>query len=608
MRLPFRRKDKKKQDVAAGNEKGLRSAAAIRTPYFPPSYRSAQLIGILPGPVLERIFAFVCPHAQDQSYDTCEESTNESGCMLCDLRDLAHSSQVNRSWHASAIKVLYHSVRIDQVHYCSREAVLADRRKHTHRFDKNGIPEDPAQARLRLLRRTVREDPTRIGKRVQFLKIPYMLREYCHVELAQTIAVLPNLKYIDLPEGMFADEPSYATLRLEVQARCPNIRKMAYNSGSEHSFAVLATGQVWRRLEVLELNGIDIDTASMRSVLGSLECLRALKVTKTESLSDEVLTSGDGLPLPALEEIILEDTPRVTAAGLIEYLAWQETQQALKVLTLKYTGVNPKDLQEILIMAPKLRTLAIQSKISEPFPHNTGIGLLSSGRLETLRYEIAGRNDTGPYATMKASYYSYLASSIIGGYLPKLARVYVLDDTFPDQLAGLPLPPYASFASAHARSSSNSSLSAVPGLRLSSADAGMLSPSTLRRPSAPGFAPATHRFSSNNPFAAQVNMANPHALEIYTKTDLVGKWNFSRVDTFSAGAGQHRRPSSYGLAADVAGQGWDRGEARRSVMISDSSGMFLPVPGQQDTGGLKSPSFSDPWQRPRSSGESTRRR
>lgn len=56
------------------------------------------------------------------------------------------------------------------MHYCRLEAYLADKRKKTSRFERNGIPEDPALARLRLLRRTVRDDTTRIGKLVRFLK------------------------------------------------------------------------------------------------------------------------------------------------------------------------------------------------------------------------------------------------------------------------------------------------------------------------------------------------------------------------------------------------------------------------------------------------------
>ncbi|KAM0246622.1 hypothetical protein ACHAQJ_010146 [Trichoderma viride] len=622
MRFLFKRKDKKKLELASPPEL-LRPISISGQPFFPPSVRSSQLVSILPANVLERIFAFVCPHARDKTYDACEESGNDDGCMLCDLRDLAHCSQVNRAWHEAAIKSLYHSVRIDQVHYCKLEAWLAERRKQT-RFDRNAIPEDPAQARLRLFRRTVREDPTRIGKRVEFLKTPYQVREYCQVELAQTIAVLPSLKYVDLPEGMFSDESSSSTLRFEVQARCPNIRKMTYNAGSERSLAALATGQVWPRLEVLELNGISVDTLTMRAVLSSLQNLRALKMTDTESISDEVLTAASGPIMPSLEEFVMEGTPRVTAAGLVEYLAWPETQRGLKVLTLIDTGVHPQRLQEILTMAPYLKTLAMQAKVIEGFPQNANIGLLASQSLEVLRYEISTESDKEVYASMKASWYTYLASSVLSGSMPKLRRLFVHDESFPEQLQGLP-PPNLGFTGAHMRTpshnSTRSSHLAYPGMPASptySAFGG--TPASPKSPTSPSprqlmpRPPAAHRFSSNNPFAAHMRPAAPppvHTLEVYTKTDEFGKWNFSKVDALTAVGPALRRPvSSYGLAADVAGEGWNRGEVRRSIMVVDGSGLFLPLPpppGMTDEFGRRGSAASDSWRPSSSGGDSLRR-
>lgn len=531
-------------------------------------------------------------------------------------------------------------MRIDPVHYCKLEAWLADQRKKTSRFDRNGVPEDPAQARLRLLRRTVRDDPTRLGKLVQYLKIPYMLRESAYVELAQTLAVLPNLQYVDLPEGMFSDEHSLSTLRLEVQARCPNLRKMTYLRGSERSFAQLAGGQIWRRLEVLDLNGLNVDPMTMRNVLGSLANLRALKVAETESLSDEVLSYDENLPsLPPLEELVLKDTPRVTTAGVCEYLAWQETQQTLKVLTLKDTGVHPATVNSILMTAPALKVFAYQSNISEPFPIG-GAAPLGSSSLETLRYEISGTAKAGPYAGMEEGYHAYLASSVLGGGFPKLRRLYVHDDTFPERLQGLP-PPNAAFAGGQVRRGSNSSMTR-PTVNLSQqplSNTNQLAPNNTNHlsPFAPpprrpiSKVPPTDRFSSNNPFASRVISPPPtNTLEVFTKGDEMGKWNFARLDSFhsgrsggTAGGGQDgetggttlRRPvSSYGLAADVAGQGWDPREARRSVMVGSGTGTFLAVPGKETmprgglgvpAGGFGSSDASDAW-RPHSSGGETR--
>ncbi|KAJ6787717.1 hypothetical protein PWT90_08500 [Aphanocladium album] len=608
-------------------------------PLFPPTRESALKLAQLPPAVLQRIFGHVCPHARDESFDTCEESAKDDNCVLCDLRDLSHCTQVSRAWRVPAIRVLYHSVRIEPVHYCKMEAWLAERRKKKGRFEQNGVPEDTAQARLRLLRRTVRDDPTRIGKLVQYLKTPYMLREFCYVELAQTIAVLPDLHYVDLPEGMFADEPAYATLRLEVQARCAKLRKMSYMAGSEKSFALLATGQVWTRLQVLELKRLNIDPTTMRNVLGCLVNLRALKVSQTDSLSDEVLLSTDGLPaLPPLEELVLKDTPRVTAAGLIEYLAWLETQQALKVLTLKDTGVQASGLADILTMATSLRTLALQSKISQPFPHNAGVPPLASRSLRTLRFEVSGRTSSAQDASAANTYYTYVANSILSSNLPRLRKLFVHDESFPDKLQAMPGPGGALSGGARHRhqSSSMSSTRGAPALRVSpppsSGDNGMSSPkysspmaSPRAVPRSPGLSAshgqlAQNRLSSNNPFAPQATGRSPiQTLEVFTKSDEFGQWNFARVDALQrssspsapAQSSASHRESHYGLAADVEGQGWDRGAARRSVMVGNAAGGFLTLPGSAPFAPPPdlppvNPGFANDDYRPRSSSGSSR--
>ncbi|KAG6014768.1 hypothetical protein E4U43_006152 [Claviceps pusilla] len=631
MRLPFRKKDKKKSGRTSPiPDEFLPTRIGLDPNVFPPSRFSAQLLAALPPRVLARIFTFVCPHALDESYETCEESA-EKGCMLCDLRDLSRCVQVNRAWRETAVQILYHSVRIDPVHYCKLEAYLAERRKKKSRFDRNGIPEDPALARLRLLRRTVRDDPTRLGKTVQFLKTPYMIRESYHVELAQTIAVLPNLKYVDLPEGMFSDEPAYATLRLEVQARCPNLRKATFVGGAENSFSALRSGQIWQRLEVLELRQLKVDPKILRGVLTSLPHLRALKVAETYSLSDEVLAPDENLPpLPALEELIVKDTPSLTSVGLMDYLSFYETQKSLRVLTLKDTGIQPWMLQEVLAMAPSLKTLAIQATIRDPFPSSAGVQPLMHKRIRTFRYEISADASAGPFATQ--AYYSYLSNSVSAGYLPRLRRLYVLDEQFPNLLQNAkPSTPIGSAAGGggeRLRSESNSSVSyCPPSVRV--CPPGNVSLSPTRRNNndkndkndnrMPNPDHSKKRLSSNNPFAqaaaggwrgaAGSGPRLRQTLEVYTKNLDSGQWNFSPVSPFmsSAPTVRHRATSSFGLAADVAGQGWDRGEARRSVLIGNGTGSFLPIPkgqGPQETfslGPVPAPGGSD-YSRPQSSG------
>lgn len=114
MRNPFRRRNKKDKAGSGGQSSDFvvpiefRPAGAGTLPLYPPTRNSAYLLAHLPPKVLERIFGFVCPHALDESYDTCESSasSSDSVCMLCDLRDLGHCVQVCRAWRPSAVKVL----------------------------------------------------------------------------------------------------------------------------------------------------------------------------------------------------------------------------------------------------------------------------------------------------------------------------------------------------------------------------------------------------------------------------------------------------------------------------------------------------------------------
>ncbi|KAL2191332.1 hypothetical protein L209DRAFT_719869 [Thermothelomyces heterothallicus CBS 203.75] len=420
---------------------------------FPPTRASAALLARLPAAILERIFVFVCPHSRDETYSTCEQSSVEDTCMLCDLRDLARCVAVCKRWKEEAVKLLYHSIRIDSVHYCELEAVLAERRKRRSFFDRNGEPEDPAQARLKLLCRTLREDPVRRGRLVQYLKMPYMLRESCQADLARTIAVTPNLRYVDLPEGLFTDDPAFLTLRLEVQARCLELRKMTYAEGSENSLQALATGKVWTNLEVLELIRIEMEPGMLRHVLGCLGNLRALKISQTKAFTDETLEWNDMLPLfPPVEEFILNDVPNVTCEGLKSWLMLPEARQALRVLTLNGTGARVWALQELLAYAPNLKHLSLTDRVSATLPAAAGshnIPPLSSASLESLHFEITAAPSTPKYSNVSASYYNYLAGSLLSGGFPNLRAVYVRDPNFPDLLLGLP-PPAPAYAEGRA--------------------------------------------------------------------------------------------------------------------------------------------------------------
>lgn len=120
----FKKRDKKKaasesdfgsyahrpRGFSSGSPPHAQSQSQFLAPGSPPRFptrRSAQALAALPPNVLARIFAFVCPHSQDETYETCELSGLGNACMLCDIRDLAHCALTCRRWRKEAVKQLY---------------------------------------------------------------------------------------------------------------------------------------------------------------------------------------------------------------------------------------------------------------------------------------------------------------------------------------------------------------------------------------------------------------------------------------------------------------------------------------------------------------------
>lgn len=540
----------------------------------------------------------------------------------------------------------YHSIRIETVHYCDREDLLAEKRKRKTFFDHNGEPEDTPRTRLQLLCRTLREDPARLGPLVEYFKLPYMLRESSQADLARTIAVLPNLRYVDLPEALYHDDNSYITLRMEVEARCQNLRKMTYMHGSERSLERVASGHVFRNLEVLELNNIHMDATVVLHALAVLGGLRALKITESTIITDDMIThENEMLPaFPALEELILEKTPGITAQGLRGYLSRHDTSQALKVLSLKDTGVTPWTLQEVLGAASVLKRLTISYVALKSLPLAAGtpqVPPLSSRSLEILHYEIMTDANSSPYSNILPSYYNYLSGSLLMGGLPNLRALYVRDANFPDLLAGLP-PPAPRFAtdafkrpgsSGSQRStalSSNISYNSLgsPGFppngfqqqATGNVNPFQQHPTGNGNPFQKPFAGAGHnpRFSTNNPFAAFAGPSGPtglpQTLEVFTKGDDELNWGMVKVEPGlkqdrSADDGANRPSSSYGL--DNSAAGWNsRGGARKSVFMGNGAGGFLAVPdlpGPGRRGSAPDAGDNDDWPRPKSANLAAKR-
>lgn len=60
----------------------------------------------LPSHLLRKILTYVCPHAEDNSYVSSDDSMIDAGCMLCDMRDLAQCALVKKDWSEASTLLL----------------------------------------------------------------------------------------------------------------------------------------------------------------------------------------------------------------------------------------------------------------------------------------------------------------------------------------------------------------------------------------------------------------------------------------------------------------------------------------------------------------------
>lgn len=533
------------------------------SPYRSPNYARGgrDFTTRLPEKVLANIFSYICPHTQDYTYDSCEESQIGDGCMLCDLRDLAHCAQTCRKWYAVGQQQLYTSVRIDAVHYCELEEVLAEKRRKAAKYfrAKSAVePVDIPNVRLSLLCRTVREQPN-LAAQTLFLKIPYMARETAKGELARTISVLPNLRYVDLPDGFYSGDPSCLPLRQELQARCPDLRKMTYCSGSEDALELLAHRH-WQSIEILELTNLALEPTTLRIVLASLPTLHDLTLSDMTWMDDSIFLPSTGqLPdFPALQTLKLKDVPNITAQGLTSWLQATHIREMLFSLTLEYTGVIIQDLSSVLWAASSIRHFAIVETVAKSLSLATAqMQPLTSISLKTLHFEITDSEDAHGLQKPAESYYAYLAHSLHQNSLPALTTLYVRDTTFPDLLVLPPvMPPFGS--------SEGGSLNSK---------------------------------MSNLSFASTYNSPAPRAgggfnqtLEVFSKGMDELEWVFTSISPAAAGRDRSAsftggRPLSAYSASRGLGPQWAQGgfggEARKSVIVGNGFGGFLAVPQEE---------------------------
>lgn len=71
-----------------------------------PGWKSPNPTAHFTAALLEELLSWVCPHARDDTYESCEDSMVDGGCMLCDMRDLSQCALVNRQWSAAAENLL----------------------------------------------------------------------------------------------------------------------------------------------------------------------------------------------------------------------------------------------------------------------------------------------------------------------------------------------------------------------------------------------------------------------------------------------------------------------------------------------------------------------
>lgn len=431
------------------------------------------------------------------------------------------------------------------MHYCEREVDLAAKRKRRSFFDRshNSTLRDAPQQRLSLFVRTVREDNF-LASQVKYLKMSYMTRESAKADLARAVSVLPNLRYVDLPEGFYSDDFSSNTLKQELQMHCPHIKSMRYQAGAERSFVALAQSRYWQNLETLELTRLHLEPAALLQVLSLFSKLHHIKLANLPLLDDSVFKGVPSAPrFPPVASLWIEEAPSISIEALLVYFSRPEIHKVFITLRLTNTSISPASLHKILAITPHLSFVHISENVTrallpEPVPP------LASRSLKSLHYEISSASASNHSLQNPAeSYYNYLASSIMSGSLPSLASVYALSLTITELLLPLPAAPFANIANG------------TPPYR------GIVRP-----------------------------------LHLYTKSLLELEWNLTIITPPTA----KQRRGSISATRPVSLMGLPSGSrGRDSVMVGNGFGGFLAVPSEEarpgSSSGAKRGTRGDAW-------------
>lgn len=444
----------------------------------------------------------------------------------------------------------YSSVRIDAVHFCGLEEALTKKRQRKS-FRKSAVePGDVPGIRLSHFCNTVRESPE-LASRVEILKLPQMTRETSKSELARTVSVLPNLKYVDLPNGIRDGDPACHTLATELQARCPNIRKAVYTYGAEATLYSLIDGH-WPRLETLALSAMALEAGPLRNVLAVLTRLSDLTIANDDRLDDSIFYSSRPsiADFPALRCLTMTDMPHITASGLRNYMSQNDNSASLKSLALNYTGITVQDLHTIIPHLHNLTSFTFSDTVSRPMDlHEHSVPVMSSKSIQTAKFDIIVDRDAHGLQSPSESYYEYLAQCLHGNEFPALDQLYVHDPNFGDRLLSAAQSP---------------PLSGMDNLRLD--EPGPRGIRSLRKPSL-GF---NRRLN--------IYFRGIDDLE-YTHT-LIDPSAQDHIDTLSDAL---RPTSSYSVVSRGAGMQWASPHSRSSAIAVNGFGGFLAVPIQDDS-------------------------